>query len=135
MSKKILSVEDYLRQLEPSRRQTLKTLDRLIVKRYQGLAREMWHSMSYHIIGYGQVHYRYASGRQGDWFIIGLAAHKSYLSLYVCGQGQKGYLLDDYRGKLGRVNAGKGCLRFKNLEDINLETLTKLLDQAVKQAS
>lgn len=79
------------------------------------------------MVGFGDHHYHYASGREGDMFVIGFAARKQDLTLYgLAGFDQQEPLLK----KLGKYKAGKGCLYIKRLEDIDLPTLRTLIQQS-----
>lgn len=76
------------------------------------------------MIGFGEYHYKYASGHEGDSFIVGFAPRKQNLTLYVLsGFEQQEQLLE----KLGKYKAGKGCLYIKKLEDIHLPTLREMI--------
>ena len=75
----------YLDSLTPAARNDLVELDRLIVSWQPQLERRLWQSMGRSIIGYGQVDYRYASGRQGQWLVVGLTARQTGYSLYLWG--------------------------------------------------
>ena len=66
------------------------------------------------VIGYGKYHYKSASGREGDWFLIGLTAGKNYFSLHICAGDKGGYLVEQNAAKLGRVTTGRSCINFKN---------------------
>lgn len=81
------------------------------------------------IIGFGRSHYRYASGREGDTFIVGFSLRKQNLSLYVGGLDRHAALLE----RLGNHSVGKGCLYIKRLSDVDLAVLRCLLEVAVKQ--
>ena len=83
------------------------------------------------IVGFGDSHYTYASGRQGDWFLTGFSPRKANLTLYVL-NGFPGQ--DELLEKLGKHKAGKGCLYINKLEDVHLPTLKKLITASVKQA-
>lgn len=83
------------------------------------------------MIGYGRYHYTYASGREGDWAIIGLASQKNYISVYVCGTKGGKYVAETYKKKLPKANIGKSCIRFKKVEDIDLD----ILEQAIKEGA
>ncbi|HEX7555562.1 MAG TPA: DUF1801 domain-containing protein [Leptolinea sp.] len=85
---------------------------------------KMWGSS---IIGFGFYHYVYASGREGDWFLIGVSPRKQNLTLYVMGgwDHNAGLL-----AKLGKHSFGKGCLYIKRLNDVNLPVLEKLIDES-----
>jgi hypothetical protein len=80
------------------------------------------------IIGFGSVHYRYASGREGDMPLIGFSPRKAASVLYgVAGaSGAKAML-----AKLGKHTTGKGCLYIKKLADVDLQVLEAMLTQAV----
>ena len=84
------------------------------------------------VIGYGSYHYRYASGREGNWFPIGLANNKQYVSLYICAADDDGYLAEANAGRLGKVSVGKSCIRFKRLEDLDLEVAVELSRRAAE---
>jgi len=81
------------------------------------------------IIGFGRYHYRYASGREGDWFLTGVSPRKQALTLYImAGFSRYEALL----AKLGKFRTGKSCLYVNRLADIHLPTLRKLVDASVR---
>ena len=123
-------LEDYCRSLKPEIRTVIVHLDELIRSWQPGLPVTIWHSMGYPIIGYGRAAYR-SGGREREWFIVGLAAHKSYFSLYVWGIWQGRYLLEACGDRLGRVKTGKACLNFKTIADLNLTEIRAVIDKAV----
>jgi hypothetical protein len=84
------------------------------------------------IIGYGKYRYKASSGREGDWFLIGLAAGKSYYSLHICSCDKNGYLVEQSAAKLGKVKTGRSCINFKKLEDLKLDVAMGLVKKAVK---
>ena len=76
------------------------------------------------IIGFGRYHYRYASGHEGDTCLVGLAARKGSISVYLA----PGILDDEARlKKLGKVKAGKGCLYITDLDQVDLTMLRELI--------
>ena len=83
-------------------------------------------------VGYGPYHYKYASGREGDSFIVALAPRKSSISLYVTGYANGRYLAESYAPKLGMADCGKSCVRFRRLADLNEPALRSLLRAASK---
>ena len=83
-------------------------------------------------VGYGPYHYKYASGREGDSFIVALAPHRNSISLYVTGYANGQYLAESYASKLGMADCGKSCVRFRRLEDLNAPALRSLLRAASK---
>ena len=87
---------------------------------------KMWGSS---IVGFGSYHYKYASGREGDWFLVGFSPRKQNLTLYImAGFDQHGELVKS----LGKHSGSKTCLYIKRLRDIHLPTLRKLVQQSVK---
>ena len=60
------------------------------------------------MIGYGRYHFRYATGREGDWCVLGLASHKRYISLYVTAEdGRGGYLAEATATGCPRPTSGR----------------------------
>jgi hypothetical protein len=101
-----------------------------IVKLMQQVTKQeprMWGSS---IVGFGNVHLKYESGRELDWFTIGFSPRKQELTLYGLGN----WLESDMLKKLGKCKTGKGCLYIKKLEDVDIKVLKELLKQAVKAA-
>lgn len=85
----------------------------------------MWGSS---IVGFGSYHYRYASGREGDFFEAGFSPRKRALTIYVMA-GFAEY--DDLLARLGKHSTGKSCLYVKRLADIDLDVLREMLIQSV----
>ncbi len=81
------------------------------------------------IVGFGSYHYKYASGREGDWPLIGFSPRKQNLTLYIMA-GFEEY--DELLKTLGKHTVGKSCLYVKRLPDIDLPTLKKLVRQSVR---
>jgi len=80
------------------------------------------------IIGFGSYHYKYASGREGDWFLTGFSPRKQNLSLYIM-SGFKKY--EALLNRLGKYKTGKSCLYINKLEDIDMEVLETLITASV----
>lgn len=80
------------------------------------------------IIGFGSYHYKYATGREGDWCLTGFSPGKAHLSLYIM-DGFSSYqgLLD----KLGKHKHSKSCLYINKLDDIDLIILEELITQSI----
>ena len=92
-----------------------------------GVEAKMWGDS---IIGFGSYHYKYASGREGDWFLTGFSPRKQNLTLYI----MPGF--DDYEGlmkKMGKYKTGKSCLYLNKLEDVDLAVLKTLIEKSVKK--
>jgi hypothetical protein len=124
---KPITPEEYIANLPEPRRSDIVALDKLISQTLPDLKREMGYG-----IGYGPYHYKYASGREGDTHLISLASNKNYISLYVLAAKDGKYLAETYKDRLGKVSAGKSCIRFKKLADINQNVLLELLQQVPK---
>lgn len=71
--------EEYLAALEEPRRTQITELHDLIRETAPQLEPHIQAGM----LAYGRYHYRYASGREGDWFPIGVASQKGYISLFI----------------------------------------------------
>jgi hypothetical protein len=80
------------------------------------------------IIGFGKYRYKYASGREAEWFLTGFAPRKQSLTLYIMsGFDEYDNLLD----QLGKHSTGKSCLYVKKLDDIDMDVLRDLVEQSV----
>lgn len=76
------------------------------------------------IVGFGEYHYKYESGREGDMLQIGFSPRKQSMTVYIM-PGFEAYekLLD----KLGKHKTGKACLYINKLADVDREVLKKLI--------
>ncbi len=90
---------------------------------------ELWSS---NIVGFGRYHYKYASGREGDWFVTGFSPRKHALTLYIM-SGFAGH--DALLEKLGKFKTGKSCLYIKRLDDVDLKVLTELIARSVEEGA
>lgn len=115
--------EEYLNSLEDKRKKDVIQLHELIIKTVPKLKPFMIVGM----IGYGKFNYKYASGREGDWAIIALASQKNYISLYGCASDGKEYIAEKYKSKLPKANIGRSCIRFKKIEDVDLDIIKEIL--------
>ena len=120
------SVNMFLRGIEEEK----KRKDSLAIQDLMGQVTktkpEMWGTS---IVGFGRYRYKYASGRQGEWFLTGFSPRKQNLTLYVM-SGFEEY--DDLLKKLGKYTAGKSCLYIKSLDEVHIPTLKKLIQKSVK---
>jgi len=120
-----LDVQSYLDSVVPERRDDIKQLHEIMstITKDQGA---MWGT---DIVGYGSYHYRYASGREGDWFLVGFSSRKQTISLYF----MSGFTnRDEILEKLGKYKAAKSCLYIKSLDDVHIPTLKKLIRACIK---
>ncbi len=81
------------------------------------------------IVGFGNYHYKYESGHEGDACITGFSPRKQNLTLYIM-PGFERY--DDLMKKLGKYKTGGSCLYFKKLEDVDLKVLKELVASSFK---
>jgi len=120
------SVSGFINSIEdPVKRQDSKTLVKLM-QEITGAKPVMWGTS---IVGFGSYHYKYASGREGDWFVAGFSPRKQNLTLYIM-SGIKDHELFN---KLGKYKTGKGCLYFKRLSDVDTETLKQIICKSVER--
>ena len=122
-----LSVERFLESIEdPLKREDSKTITAMM-EELTGAKAKMWGDS---IVGFGETHYKYASGREGDWFLAGFSPRKSSLTIYIMG-----YLdfFTDLLKDLGKHKHGKGCLYIKRLEDIDMEVLRTLIITSIER--
>jgi nucleoid DNA-binding protein len=121
------SVEEFLNSVtdERKRRDCFTVLE--MMKSVTGEEPVMWGSS---IVGFGQYHYRYESGREGDSPLTGFSPRAQNLTLYL----NYGFSEDEpLLSKLGKFKTGKVCLYIKKLDDVDLPTLKALIEQAVEQ--
>ena len=97
-----------------------------MMKEITGAKPVMWGSS---IVGFGSYHYKYASGREGDWFKTGFSPRKQALTLYIMG----GFQNKSELANLGKHSTGKGCLYIKRLSDIDFDLLKKFLTNTVSR--
>ena len=97
-----------------------------IMSRATGEKAMMWGTT---IVGFGTYHYKYASGREGDWMLTGFSPRKQALTLYIMAGFEKYQELMD---QLGTFKTGKSCLYVKRLSDINLDVLEELVRESVR---
>lgn len=117
-------VEAFLNSVAHEKRRTdsFKVLE--LMKEVTGEAPKMWGSS---IIGFGRYHYKYASGREGDWFLTGFSPRKQSLTLYITA-GFDEY--DELMTKLGKYKTGKSCLYINKLEDVDQAVLKELVQKS-----
>jgi hypothetical protein len=119
-------VEAFLNSVpdEKKRKDSFAILE--LMKEVTGAKPEMWGTS---IIGFGSYHYKYASGREGDWMLVGFSPRAQNLTLYI----MSGF--DEYDGllrKLGKHSIGKSCLYIKKMEDVDETVLKELVRKSVE---
>ena len=120
-----LSVATFLNSIdEEGKRADAKKLA-AIMKKVTGAKAVMWGSS---IVGFGEYHYKYESGREGDSMLTGFSPRKQALTIYVM-PGFKRY--DALMKKLGKYQTGKSCLYVRKLADIDEQVLMQLIGESV----
>lgn len=117
------SVTEFIEAVEHPVRQadTYTVLD--MMKRISGEKPVMWGES---LIGFGKYQYKYASGREGEYFILGLSPRKQNLTLYIM-PGYQDY--GDLLAQLGKHRTGKCCLYINKLDDVDEQILYDLLER------
>ncbi len=120
------SVADFLKGIEDDQKRADCRAVLKIMKKVTGKKAKMWGDS---IVGFGSYSYKYASGREGDWFVCGFAPRKRDLTLYIMsGFSRYGALMK----KLGKHKTGSSCLYIKRLSDVDEEVLTRLIAESVQ---
>ena len=120
------SVRKFLESVDNTKRREDSFAVLEIMKQITGEEPKMWGPS---IVGFGTYHYKYASGREGDWMVTGFSPRKQALTLYIMA-GFSRY--DELMSKLGKYKTGKSCLYINKLEDVHLPTLKRLIRESVK---
>jgi hypothetical protein len=81
------------------------------------------------IVGFGTYDYKYASGREGSWPVVGFSPRSTNLSIYIMPGFSK---FDKLMGQLGKYKTGKSCLYIKTLDDVDQKKLKALINASVK---
>lgn len=117
-----ISVETFIKKIEDAKKRadSLKILE--LMKSSTKAEPKMWGTS---IIGFCDVHLKYESGRELDWFKIGFSPRKQHLVLYLCNAIQKQAPL---LKKLGKHKTGVGCLYLNKLEDVDMNILQQLIE-------
>jgi len=121
-----VSVESFLNDIPDTQKRQDAFAISALMQTVTGAPPKMWGSS---IIGFGDSHYQYASGRENDWFQIGFSPRKQNFALYLSGALSQ----DDLLSSLGKYKNGKGCLYINKLADVNLDTLRELMRRSVAQ--
>ncbi len=120
------NVEEFLAAVENDRRREDSFTVLELMKRVTGEKPRMWGTS---IVGFGSYHYRYASGREGDWPRIGFSPRKQSLTIYVM-PGFSNY--DDLLSRLGKHRTGKSCLYVNKLADVDMDALEQLIRSSLE---
>jgi hypothetical protein len=119
------SVDKFLNSVNEERKRKDSFTILEIMKEITGDEPAMWGPS---IIGFGSYHYKYKSGREGDWFLTGFSPRKQSLTLYLH------YGFDQYESllnSLGKHKTGKACLYINKLDDVDKSVLKELIKKSV----
>ena len=126
---KAKTVDGYIKSVPEDRREIIEFLHKFIQKS----APKLRPHFAYNMLGYGFFPYKNYKKEMIDWPIIALANQKNYVSVYVCAVDDGEYIAEKNKDKLGKVSVGKSCIRFKKLEDVDLDVLGKVIKEASKK--
>ena len=124
--KNTVSVASFLNAIEDPRKRSDAKKVAAMMRRATGKRARMWGSS---IVGYGEYHYKYESGREGDWALVGFSPRKQNLAVYI----MPGF--DPFSAlmkKLGKYMTGKSCLYLNKLDDVDHDVLEKLIGESIK---
>lgn len=119
-----VNVDEFLAGLTPERRRLDSIALNKMMKRITGFSAKMWGPS---IVGFGSYHYKYESGREGDYLLTGFSPRKKNMVVYIMpGFGGHGHLMS----KLGKYKTGKSCLYINKLDDVDVAALEELIRSA-----
>lgn len=119
------SFAEFLTTIDPARHADCMTLARLM-EQASGEKAVMWGPA---IVGFGRYRYLYATGREGDWPIIGFSPRKSDLTLYLV-RGLEGE--DALLARFGKHKTSKACIYVKSLREVDMDALNELIVRSVE---
>lgn len=123
------SVAAFLNQVVDERKRQDSYIILKLMEELSGHPPKMWGES---IIGFGAYHYKYESGREGDFLRIGFAPRKQNIALYlIAGANRDADLLQ----KLGKYKTGVSCLYINKLADVNLDVLRTLITNSLAHMS
>lgn len=129
MKSKATTVKQYLAELPPDRRAAIEAVRKIILKHLPKGYKEgmQWGMISYYVplelypAGYGE-------NKNVPLPYVALASQKNYMALYltnVYADGKEGWFKEAYKKTGKKLDMGKGCVRFKKLDDLPLELVGK----------
>jgi hypothetical protein len=120
------SVTSFISSIEDEQRRRDAKKVAAMMREATGSRAKMWGA---NIVGYGTYHYKYESGREGDFLITGFSPRKQALTLYII-PGFNHF--ESLMSKLGNYKTGKSCLYIKRLSDVDEKILKRLIVGSVK---
>ena len=120
------SVEHFLNSVSDAKKREDSFAVLELMREATGEEPAMWGT---NIVGFGSYHYKYASGREGDWPLAGFAPRKRELTLYLMAGFERS---EELLAKLGKHKTGKSCLYIKRLADVDPTVLKELVSASVR---
>ncbi len=117
------SVETFIANVENPQRQADARVALKIYEEVTGLPPVMWGPS---IIGFGSIHYKYESGREGDMPAAGFSPRKANMTFYA---GDKFEGAETLYASLGKYKKSVACLYINKLDDVDLEVLREIINQ------
>ena len=125
---KATTIKEYLESVPQERKEAIAFLHEFIQKSAPGLKPHF----AYNMLGYGSFPYKNYKGEMIEWPTVSLANQKNYISVYICCVDSGEYVAEKNAKRLGKVSVGKSCIRFKKIEDVNLDVLKEVIQKAAK---
>ncbi len=120
------SVAQFINAIENDRRRADAKKVAAMMRKATGKRAKLWGSS---IVGFGSYHYKYDSGREGEWALVGFSPRKQNLVVYI----MPGFdSFPELMKKLGKYKTGKSCLYINRLDDVNEDVLQQLIERSVK---
>ena len=135
-------IKEYLDTQPEPKRSDMQELHRIILERMPEC--KLWfldgkddkgRTVSNPNIGYGLQVIEYANGKTREFYQIGLSANTTGISVYILGIKDKKYLARMYGKELGKASVTGYCIKFKRLEDINVDALEAAIRYGIEQTS
>jgi hypothetical protein len=121
-----VSVTDFINSIDDREKRSDARNVAAMMRRATGKRARMWGTS---IVGFGTYQYKYASGREGDFFLTGFSPRKQALTVYIMAGFSR---FDRLMKKLGKHKKGKSCLYVKRLADVDQGVLEQLINESVK---
>ena len=119
------SIKTFIDSIEDEQKRKDCRIVLKLMRELTGEKAKMWGDS---IVGFGTYHYKYKSGREGDWMLTGFSPRKQNLTIYIMPGFSK---FETLLKKLGKHKTSKSCLYIKSLGDIDLDILSKIISQSV----
>lgn len=117
-----VSVDSFLKKVPDAEQRADSYAIMAMMKDITGFEPKMWGPS---MIGFGDYHYQYESGHEGDCFMMGFSPRKGQMTLYFMPDAEQ---YESQLKKLGKHKTGKSCLYFKRLADVDVDVLREMFE-------